>query len=370
MKSSKEYIIAKLKLYFILALIGAIIYFIYLIRQIAFTLFISLFLAFAFHPIVDFFERKRIGRSGGTVIVLLVVFVLLGIILLYFIPTLINQIQIVARNFPKYIDALQKFYFNSLVPWVKKNLNYQLPKYKKDFQVLFSEKFQKYLPLLFNALQTGIKGAFVGTKNIVLTAFYIFLVPFFLYFFLKDFNKFKEILKELIPLKYRSTFIPVLNEIKENLLNYFKGQLIVFTILTFIYSVGFLIIGLESAIALGIFSGMMFFIPYIGAWIAFLLVELLNLLNFSSWWSFLWIVILFIFATQLESWILTPKITGSQVGLKGWQVIILIMIFASIFGIIGVILAIPIGAVLKILVKKLYQTYKESSFYKKENETV
>lgn len=328
---------------------------------------LAVFLSYLLHPLVDRLERVKVNRSVASILILILVLLVILAFALVLIPTIITQIQELVVDFPGYGDKLYDFYLGMLAPWVEKYLDIQLPLYLTDFRDLISSKYEEALPLLLNTMRKGIAGAFTGTRSIAGFLFLLVVIPFFSFFFLRDYNKLTTYVKESVPVRYRSSVYSTMAEINYNMIRYFRGVFIVFLILTTIYIAGLSIIGFETAIAMGTISGVLYLLPYLGPAIAYILAMFLALLTFNGWSTFLWISVLYLFATQLESWVLTPRITGDQVGLVPWQVVLLIMVFASLFGVVGIIIAIPSGAMIRILGKRLWLLYLHSDFFSAGN---
>jgi predicted PurR-regulated permease PerM len=351
------------KWFAILVAAAVLIALIWRLSSVLQPVFFAGLLSYAAHPLVDRLERTRLGRRGAIALVVVLGVSLVLLFLLYLIPSVIEQVQSVVRRLPEIRAKLSQVYFDVVVPWASRTLRLDLPATADELGGLLGERGGEVMPLVWSTIRTGLAGALTGTVSVAGALLNILLVPFFSYFFLRDFNKFTRAVKELVPPRHRETAYSLLGEIDAQLQRYMRGAFTVFGILTVIYVTGLSIIGLKGAVALGVLSGLLFFLPYIGPMIAFVLSELIAVLNFGSWWVLLWIALLYLFATQLESWVLTPKITGGQVGLPGWQVILLVIIFASLFGVGGVIIAIPFGAVLKIVARRLRDAYLRSEFY-------
>ncbi|MBN2053501.1 AI-2E family transporter [bacterium] len=349
----------KMHLAMVATLIVAGIVVLYLLRSVIFPVLFALFLAYALHPLVDRLERVRIHRTLGSLIITFVTVALVLTFLLILIPTLINEFNSLRGELPGLSEKASSFYVEKVYPWTRQYLDIELPRYMTDVKKLVSSKLQQGMPLLVNAARRGITGAFGAAGWL----FNLAIIPFFTFFFLRDYLKFTRQVTHAVPPRYRDSVFSVLGEINHNLSRYFRGQLIVLSILTIIYVTGLRCIGLEAAVAMGAISGVLFLLPYIGPAIAYCLAMFLALLNLESWTVFMWITILYLFATQLESFVLTPRITGERVGLVPWQVVLIIMVFASIFGIVGVVIAIPSGAVIRIVGRRIWCRYVQSSFY-------
>ncbi len=354
----------RIRLYAGLAIAALLLALIVYLWPLLKPVFLAFFLAYALHPIIERFAHSRTQRMLAVVVVLFIFILVFLLFLLFFIPTLFAEVQTFIQNFPKYQKEIQTFYLDVLIPWFDENLEVQLPQYREDFQLLAGQRLKDVVPLIWSTIKTTVMGAFTGTLGVAGTLFYLFLIPFFLFFFLRDFDRFKKVAKEAIPYRTRPFVLPLILEIDETLARYFRGILIVMIVLTSLYITGLRLIGLEGAVAIGALSGILYVLPYVGPTIAYVIALIISLLNLKTGWTLVWISILYLLGTQLESWVLTPHISGEKAGLAAWQVILSVIVCASLFGVIGVIIAIPLGAVLKILAKRLFHLYKNSDFYR------
>ena len=167
----------------------------------------------------------------------------------------------------------------------------------------------------------------------------------------------------MIPPRWLPQTQQILNEIDELLSQYLRGQLLVIAILAVFYSVGLYLLGMTGAIALGLFTGLAIFIPYIGYGVALILALLSALLQAETGVNILAILGLYVVGQLLESFVLTPKLVGDKIGLHPVLVIFSLMLFGGWFGFFGVLLALPISAILLVLSRHLLTAYKTSSWY-------
>jgi len=187
-------------------------------------------------------------------------------------------------------------------------------------------------------------------------------------YLLKDYDRVIEHGRGLVPPRWRPKVVKIAGDIDSQLQAFFRGQLMVMGILAVIYSVGFLICGVPFAIAIAIVGGLLNIVPYLGPLLTYIPVALLTWMAHGLDWRIGGALLTIFLAQALESNVLTPNIVGSQVGLHPVWVILAIIVFSGAFGFVGLLLAVPIAATLKVLVVEGVDWYKNSSYYKGQEE--
>ncbi len=168
----------------------------------------------------------------------------------------------------------------------------------------------------------------------------------------------------MIPPRWLGQTKQILQEIDELLSQYLRGQLLVIAVLAVFYSAGLYLLGVTGAIALGLFTGLAIFIPYIGYGVALILALLSALLQAETGVSILAVLALYIVGQTIESFFLTPKLVGEKIGLHPVLVVFALILFGSWFGFFGILLALPMSAILLVLGRHLMVFYKNSSWYR------
>jgi len=205
--------------------------------------------------------------------------------------------------------------------------------------------------------------------------FVLFMANFALFaivagYLLKDFDPLKASARTLIPPRYAPKALQVLGDIDEQLRSFLRGQMTVCVCLGAMYTIGFLIGGVPFALVIGIFAIAASFIPFVGVAATALIAILLTLLQYGIDWHIVWVLIVVGVAQFLEGNVLTPKIVGDKVGLNPVWVILAIMVFGNFLGFLGLLLAVPIAAALKVLVVEGVAYYKASPLFEGVDATV
>ncbi|MGO1767013.1 MAG: AI-2E family transporter, partial [Advenella sp.] len=191
----------------------------------------------------------------------------------------------------------------------------------------------------------------------------LLITPVVLVYLLFDWDKFILSIREVIPRRYLSGTLSVFRDIDRLLSSFLRGQILVMLILAVYYSTGLSLAGFESAIPIGVLTGMLVFIPYLGVTFGLLLAILSALLQFDNYYGLISVAIVYGLGQILEGMVLTPKIMGERIGLHPLVIIFALFVFGQIFGFFGVLMALPISAALSVLIRRVYGQYRRSDFY-------
>lgn len=258
----------------------------------------------------------------------------------------------------------------------------KIPMYKTNFDSAistWSTKFHDIDPDLANKISDSAQNVVNGTLSLfasfanhiwqytVATINFfniIALIPIILYYFLRDWPQIVKTVDSIFPMRSKSKVREIFNSINELLSAYIRGQLNICILLTIYYVTGLSIIGLDLALLLGIFSGFLIIIPFIGVLLSFLMVTISCYFSFGAGTELIYVFILFAIGYTVESYILTPKIIGDRIGLHPVWIIFSVFATANLFGFVGVLFAIPIAGIAKVCLSNIIDYYKSSSMYK------
>jgi predicted PurR-regulated permease PerM len=191
------------------------------------------------------------------------------------------------------------------------------------------------------------------------------LIIFVMFYLLIDWDHFFGIIKKMFPLRAQETIHHLAMHTDGLLSQYLNGMVIVISIMSVFYSIGLSLIGIQGAVALGIFTALMIVIPYIGITLGFSLAILSALLQFGPQYEMIAVLALYGLGQFLEGFVLTPRLVGERIGLHPVAVLFALLLFGKLFGFFGVLLALPISAVSLVLVQYLWSVYTQSSWYRK-----
>jgi predicted PurR-regulated permease PerM len=219
-------------------------------------------------------------------------------------------------------------------------------------------------PDLIQPVLAFLQKAFSSTVSLILTILGYFIIPVYLFYLLADLPQLKRFVESFIPERFQSTYHEKLGEVDTVLAGFIRGQLSVCAILALLYSIGLYFIGIDLAIAIGTLAGITFIIPYVGTIIGILLSVVMAFLKFHDILHPLLCLGWFCLVQGMEGMVITPKVVGSTVGLHPLVAIVALLIGGQIFGLMGMLLAVPVVAVLQVFLRSLAIYYRNSEFYR------
>lgn len=329
------------------------------ISDILCSLVLAFIIAYIFSPFIDALERIKIPRSMGVVLTLGLFLLIIGSIILYVTPRIISELTYLADQLPEFRDYM--------ITLFAKLENIKIP---EEAQSMFSELVERTKNGLSGIAQEipikGIellKGLFLNIVNLFSYLLNIIIFGVVTIYLLKDFDKVKEGILNIVPDNFKKNIILIFTKIDFNLKAFFRGQLIVCLILAFIYTSGLAILGVNSALLIGLVGGFSNLIPYFGLFLGMIPAIILSLIEFQNIFHLLGVMSIFLIGQFVEGVLITPKVIGKKIGLNPISIIISIMLFGRLFGILGVLFAIPLIATLKVVGEMLLEQYKYSKFY-------
>jgi predicted PurR-regulated permease PerM len=185
-----------------------------------------------------------------------------------------------------------------------------------------------------------------------------------MFYLLVDWHVLRERAGTVIPLSWRAKVGQIMGDIDAVLSQFLRGQVMVMASLAAYYSIALWIADIPSALAIGLTTGLLIFIPYLGFAMGFALALLVAVLQFSGWEPIIAVLIIYGIGQVLESFLLTPYLVGERIGLHPLAVIFALMAFGQVFGFFGVLLALPASAALLVGLREVRQLYFASPFYR------
>lgn len=304
-----------------------------------------------FEPAIHIISAKTgLRRSVVSTGLFLIIIIKLVIGAIIVVPTLYEQIVSLTRKFPYY-----KTYFDeNLVPKITGHIKTLSPDAASNLKTGLNQLGH----YIFSDMQTFATNVWQYTMSTISAIVLIFLFPVALFYFMRDFNLISESFEKSIPNEYQGRVMKILKDSSKVLRSYVRGQFYVSFVLTLYYFIGLSIIGVDFALLLGILSAILIIIPLIGFIAAFCISAMVCYFDFGTGNQMLYVCLLYVFGYALESWILTPKIIGDEIGLHPLWILFSVLILGSILGFWGLLFAIPIAGIIKVLLKSLLEYEK------------
>ncbi len=317
--------------------------FLWIFSPVLLPFIVGIFIAYLLDPLVDYLEKNFFGRTLSTSIVLFFFIIIIFLSIALILPIIINQIYDFLKNSPHIIEEVKKTIYSGL-EFMEAHINEM--EVEEIFENIDFGSASILAKVLNHILSSSL--AIFNTLGLVI------ITPVVSWYLLRDWDVIIEKIKNNIPKKYLKLVSNNIIEVDRVLSSFIRGQLLICLILSIIYSIGLELIGIKYSIVLGVFSGLMSFVPYLGTILGLSLSLLLGFLQFEDLSLNIYILLLYLFGQVIEGNYLTPKLIGEKLGLH--PVVVLFSVFAagSMFGFIGVFIAIPVASVLVIFLKKYF----------------
>jgi len=312
-------------------------------------------LAYVGDPVVDRLQRLRLSRTAAVCIVFVVLSLLGLAALLLLVPMLYHQFLALLRNIPEWLAWLQ----NTVLP----RLGYTLPA-----GVQLDAEGLKNIVTSHWSEAGGVAQALwervsQSSKLLLITFANLLLIPVVSFYLLRDWDELLAWIRGVIPPRYLPRVGQLAGEADEVLGAFIRGQLSVMAVLALYYAVALWLAGLDLALLVGLIVGAISFVPYLGSIIGVLIAVIAMLVQTQDPSSLVWIAVVFGIGQFLEGNVLTPWLVGDRIGLHPVAVIFAVMAGGQLFGFLGVLLALPVAAVVAVLMRHTKQEWLRSVLY-------
>ena len=341
---------------FALLLLVAALFAIYLLQPILMPFLVGIALAYLGDPIVDRLETYGLSRVIGVLIVFLVFLMVFAGTLLIVMPILVRETGALIRDIPAFIAWLQQ----TISPYVVDAFDvdpfdFNMDSLKKRITSDWQETGGIVGQILSKVTASGV--ALLATiANLALTL----VVAFYM---LRDWDKVMLRIGEMIPRDLVDRVVGLLTECDEVLSAFLRGQMLIMILLGCIYAMGLTLVGLKLAFLIGMVAGLASIVPYLGFFIGIIAASLAALFQFQDAIHLLYVGVTFGFGQMIEGMVLTPWLVGDRIGLHPVAVIFAVLAGGQLFGFIGVLLALPVAAVVMVFVRHLHLSYINSEYY-------
>lgn len=325
----------------------------YLLRGVLVPLFLAFLLAYALDPFVDRLEALRVPRPLGAILVMLGILGLVSVVLIYAVPLFVDEVRDASSALPEQIHHLQA----RVEPWFATRLHVQLPHSIGDVEKAVTERLRS------GSAYDNARSFLFGTLGYVGVALSALIVPVFALYLLIDFDRIVARVGQLVPRRWSPPISDVARQIHRTLSGYVRGQLTANIVLAALYATGLRMVDIRLAVPIGVLTGMLAFVPYVGFSIGLLVASSMAILDWQGPGTLVGVIAVMGGVQIIDAMVITPRIVGRSVGLAPLEVILTMMAAGSLFGFLGVLLAVPLGAVAKILVQRAVKTYLASDFY-------
>jgi predicted PurR-regulated permease PerM len=323
-----------------------------------FTPFLAAFiLAYALRPVASWLEGLHIPRALAATLTIVFGLSLVTGLFMLLANLLGHEIPLIKTKLPIWVQNTQA--------WLEPTLaKYQMQFDWVALRETVTQKVTDHLSTNADALVSSTLDTILLSGSSVVNGFVnLILIFFVLFYLLIDWNHFFKLLEGFIPPRYKDTARHLCMHTDGLLSQYLRGQILVILVMATFYSLGLSLVGMDGAIALGVFTGLMIIIPYIGIALGLGIGILSAILQFGFGPELIWVLAIFGIGQALEGFFLTPRLVGERIGLHPVAVLFALIIFGKLFGFFGVLLALPASAVSLVLIQFGWSLYIKSSWY-------
>ena len=337
----------------IVLLLGGIVY---LLSPILTPFVIGALLAYLGDPLVDRLEKWKMSRTFAVSIVFFLWLVITVGVVLLFVPFMERQISNFLVQLPLWIAWFQQ----TAAPWLAEHAGISL-------DLLDTEKLTAMLQDNWKEAG-GFAATVVGRVSksgfaIVSWVMHLVLIPVVTFYLLRDWDILVARVHELLPRKIEPTVARLARDSDDVLGAFLRGQLSVMIVLGGIYAVGLRLVGIDVGPLIGMTAGVISFVPYLGAIVGVGMGLIAALVQYHDWVHVLLVLGVFLVGHLIESYVLVPRLIGNKIGLHPVAVIFAILAGGELFGFLGVLLALPVAAVVMVVLRWLHEQYTDSALY-------
>jgi predicted PurR-regulated permease PerM len=340
------------------AILAFILAVMWLLGEVLLPFVAGVVLAYLLNPLTNRLERLRIPRWIAALIVILLVVLVFVLLILLIVPVIGAQLAAFVQDLPGYVKKLQALISDPSRPWLSRFVGERFAGADQSAGELVSQAA---------ALGTTFLGKVLSGGAAVVSIFSLLVItPVVAFYFIVDWQRIIAALERLVPRSQHDTVVKLARQIDTAIAGFVRGQTLVCVLLGLFYALALSLVGLNFGLLIGLVSGLIGFIPYVGSVTGFVVATSIALVQFwgPEW---LWIVVvigIFLFGQFIEGNILVPKLVGDSVGLHPLWLMFALFAFGYLFGFVGLLLAVPLAAAVGVLVRFGVNRYLHSPLYK------
>ncbi|HDZ56243.1 MAG TPA: AI-2E family transporter [Pseudomonas xinjiangensis] len=336
----------------------AFVVMIYLLSPILSPFLVGMLLAYLGDPLVDRLERMGMSRVVGVLVVFAAATGLLTLAVVILVPMLTNQISALRDQIPAMIDWVNQ----TALPWVEVRTGISV----SEFQLAtVGERIRENIGDSSGVVGAVLAQATRSTMALITGLVNLVLIPVVGFYLLRDWDTIVERARGLIPRDHEPLVVKLLGDCDEVLGAFIRGQLLVMLALGILYSFGLWLVGVDLALLIGMLAGLASLVPYLGFAVGIIPAVLVAAFQFGDLIHPAAVVAVFSIVQMLEGTVLTPWLVGDKIGLHPVAVIFAVMAGGQLFGFVGILLALPVAAVIMVLLRYMNHHYKTSPAYEK-----
>ena len=324
---------------------------VWLLRPVLAPFAVGAVLAYALHPLVEKLAATRLPRLLAVALVEIAALIVAASLLLLVVPILSKELPLLRDQLPLLVERINAV----LSPWLSQ-MGIHVAARRLQHQELRPQVPRRQWDESFAAALMSLR---FGGSILLTVVGYLVLVPVVLFYLLADWPRYVARAIDLVPPRLRGQVTDFTSECDTVLGQYLRGQLLVMLLMAAYYSVGLALFGFDLAVPVGVFTGLAIFVPYVGFGIGLILALLAGALQFSGWYGLIAVLVVYGTGQIVEGLFLTPKMVGGRIGMNTITVIFALFAFGHLFGFVGVLLALPMSALIAVVAARLRASYAQ-----------
>lgn len=335
---------------------AAFIGLLYLLAPVLTPFLLAALLAYLGDPLIDRLEARKISRTWAVTLVFGAIILGLLVLLFLLVPLLTHQFKGLMQRLPAYID----WFHGSILPWLRDTLGvdpdlFNLGHLRTEL-LTYAQSIGDLAVGLLDSFRSSSTAVFSWLADLL-------LIPVVTFYLLRDWDVLVAKVRDLLPRRIEPVVSRLVQEADEVIGAFLRGQFIVMASLGIIYSVGLAAIGLDFSILIGLLAGLVSFVPYLGLITGVLAASIAAILQFHSFLSIVPVLIVFGVGQLISDFLLTPALVGDRIGLHPVAVMFAVLTGGYLFGFFGILLALPVAAVIMVLLRHAHDEYRKSDLY-------
>ena len=311
--------------------------------------------AYICDPAVNWMVARRVPRAIAVLLVIIGLGLLLIALALILVPMVYREGLLLVRRLPDLVEM----YNAQIAPLLQSRLGIEAQLDAAQFRALVAENWtsaQDIVPVVLGHLKTGGMALLGFLAN-------LFLIPLVMFYLLQEWPHILDALQRIVPRPWLASTMRILQDIDSVMSEFLRGQLSVMMLLAVFYSVGLWLAGLKFALPVGVLTGLLVFIPYVGFGGGLILAIVAAVLQAEGWPPLIGVAAVYGLGQMVESFLLTPYLVGERIGLHPLAVIFSLMAFGQLFGFVGVLVALPVSAALLVGLREVQGAWLSSPVY-------
>ena len=328
---------------FYLFCLALVIFLVHFLSPMLTPFMLGIILAYLANPAVKWLDRKRLPHLISVILIFVIVFGVLTSLILMVLPLIQRQIDMLVQQAPKMLAWVN----DTFLPWLQDKVD------PEALQSALTSSLPKAGWLLTFMVHSG--------SNIIDLIVNFILTPVVTFYLLRDWDKILLAIRKILPSSVAPTTIKLAKQCDEVLGAFFRGQLLIMLALSLIYATGLTLVGLQLGLIIGFIGGVLSIVPYLGSIFVVLAGSIAAMVQFGDWHAVSYVLVVYAIGQVIEGYVLTPYLIGGRIGLHPVAVIFAIMAGGTLFGFFGVLLALPVAAIIMVFVRHLKFRYLASA---------